>query len=118
MTEEAGKARRLAADQPHQRVWLAMGAPNAGAPNILTLEKWNEGVSIEEILSTRENRYRLLEDRRDEGVYWLQADFVKGGFRHSYSVGGPGVSTDHDRLPLLHRRVAAAYEAAEVHRFE
>lgn len=117
VTEEAAKARRLAADKPGQQVWLAIGPPNKDLANVLTLNEWAAQVSIEEILSTPENRYRFLEDRRDDAVYWLQADFVAGGFRHSFMVGGPGVSTDHDRLPLLHGRVAEAYEAARTQRW-
>jgi len=117
VTEEANKARLLSADQKGHRVWLAIGAPSAEESNILTLEQWAPGVSIEEILSTPENRYRFLEDRRDADFYWLQADFVTGGFRHSFGVGGPGVATDHDRLPVLHGRVLAAYKAAKEKRW-
>ncbi len=116
VTEEASKARRLAADKPGQRVWLAIGGPSVDAGNVLTLEQWSEQNSIEEILATPENRYRFLEDRRDDGVYWLQADFVAGGFKHSFAVGGPGVSTDHDvlgsasppRLPTSFKVITAA----------
>lgn len=112
VTDEAAKARLLSADQRGRRVWLAIGPPSSDVPNILTLEQWAPNTSIEDILGSPENRYRFLEDRRDGEVYWLQADFVGGGFRESFVVGGPGVETDHDRLPLLHGRVLAAYNAA------
>lgn len=117
VTAEAAKARLLSADQKGHRVWLAIGPPSAEEPNILTLEQWSPEVPIEEILGTPENRYRFLEDRRDDEIYWLQADFVTGGFRHSFGVGGPGVETDHDRLPVLHGRVLAAYNAASAKRW-
>jgi hypothetical protein len=112
VTEECTKARQLAADRNGQRVWLAMGAPAAETPNILPLEKWPLSTKIEEILGTPENRYYFLEDRRDDRVYWLQANFVSGNFKESYMVGGPGVSTDHERLPLLRPNIVAAYKAA------
>jgi hypothetical protein len=112
VTAECRKARILSKDRPGQRVWLAMGAPSSATPNILTLEHWAASDAIELILSTAENRYRFLEDRRDEHVYWLQADYYTGVFRHSFVVGGKGKVTDHDRLPLLHRHVEEAYLAA------
>ena len=93
------KARQLSADLPHQRVWLAIGTPSLDAPNILPLNEWPQETPITEILATPENRYRFLADRRDEHVFWLKADFVEGGFRHSYMVGGPGKVTDHGRRP-------------------
>lgn len=114
VTEECVKARQLSEDRSGQRVWLSMGAPAAGSPNILPLNQWPMTVSIQEILSTSENRCYFLEDRRDDRVYWLQADHVSGGFRHSYAVGGPGRSTDHDRLPIMRPNIEAAYRAAQV----
>lgn len=117
VTEEASKARQLAADRQGERVWLAIGPPSSDEPNILTLDQWSSATPIEEILETPENRYRFLEDRRDDGVYWLQADFIEGGFRASFMVGGPGRSTPHDRLPLLQGRVAGAYVAARDQRW-
>jgi hypothetical protein len=68
--------------------------------------------SIGDILSTPENRYRFLADRRGEHVFWLQADFIEGGFRHSYLVGGPGRVTDHDRLPIVTIELEVAYGEA------
>ncbi|MBS3928323.1 MAG: hypothetical protein KGZ65_07910 [Sphingomonadales bacterium] len=117
VTEEAYKARLLAASKPGIRVWLAIGPPRAEIPNILTLDDWDVETPIEEILATSENRYRFLEDRRDKLVFWLQADSVTGGFRHSFMAGGPGTNTDHDRLPLLHGSVAIAYEKAMVQKW-
>ncbi len=117
VTEEAARARQLAADNPGTRVWLAIGQPKADAGNILTLEAWPTAISIKEILAAMENRFRFLEDRRDDSVYWLHAEYVTGDLNQSFMIGGPGVSTDHDRLPLLHRRVRAAYDAARAHRW-
>jgi hypothetical protein len=68
VTQEASKARQLAADRPGQRVWLAIGSPNSEGGNILTLDQWTKEVPIEKILETPENRYRFLEDRRDDFV--------------------------------------------------
>ena len=112
VTEECVKARQLAADRKGERVWLAMGAPSAEVPNILPLEKWPQSTEIQEILGTPENRYYFLEDRRDDRIYWLQSNHISGDFKESYMVGGPGISTDHERLPLLRPNIAAAYRAA------
>jgi hypothetical protein len=117
VTEECRKARQLAADLDGKRVWLAAGGPSADRPNILMLEHWKPEDTIEDILKAPENRYQFLEDRRDENVYWLQSHYVTGSFSRSYCIGGPGVSTNHDRLPLLHRRVAEGYEAAKSRRW-
>ncbi len=117
VTEEAGKARLLAADKPETNVWLAIGGPDVDTPNVLPLNEWHHDTSVEHILSTPENRYRFLADRRDDGVYWLQADFVGGGFRHSFCVGGPGAQTDHERLPIISSQLKAAYDLATSTRF-
>jgi len=112
VTEECIRARTLARDQPGQRMWLAMGAPNAEEANVLPLNQWRIDVDIGEILATPENRYRFMEDRRDDEVYWLQAEFVTGGFSHSYMIGGKGQSTDHERLPMIKGQILEAYKAA------
>jgi hypothetical protein len=112
VTSECRKSRLLSQDRPGQRVWLAMGGPSPLTANILTFEQWGPSTTIETILSTTEYRYKFLEDRRDELVYWLQADAVNGGFVHSFLVGGKGTVSQHDRLPLLHRHVERAYSAA------
>lgn len=117
VTEECSKARILAKDSKEHPVWLAMGPPSAEQANILPLSLWGEETTIEEILGTPENRYQLLEDRRDNQVYWLHSEYVEGGFHHSYMVGGPGESTDHERLPLLHNTALEAYEKAKAIKF-
>lgn len=117
VTNESARARRLAADHPEQRVWLAVGPPSETTANILPLNEWELQTPIEQILGLLENRYRFLQDRRDDEIYWLQADQVTGIFRHSFCIGGPGTSTDHDRLPLLQRRIVDAYEAARTASF-
>lgn len=118
VTEECAKALQLSADRPELAVWIAMGVPSSTAGNVLPLKEWPRDEPIESILASSENRYRILDDRRDDRIYWLHAEFVTGGFRHSYMVGGPGTSTDHERLPLLHRLVASGYEAATAARFD
>jgi hypothetical protein len=107
VTEEASKARCLAHDRPGQRVWLAIGAPTPDTPNVLVLDLWGREVPIEHILSDSAYRYWFHEDRRDEQVYWLHSEMV-----HGFMIGGPGVSTDHERPPLNHGHVALAYECA------
>jgi hypothetical protein len=118
VTAECARARRLAADRPAQRVWLAAGAPSFDPPNILTLEQWHIDAPIADILSDPENRYHFLQDRRDEGIYWLQANAVGGGFRQTFLVGGPGKVTDHLREPLMLPHIAAAYAAAAEARWD
>lgn len=117
VTEECAKARLLSMDRPDSKVWLAIGAPNEEEANILPLNQWDNDVSIEQILAMPENRYRVLEDRRDDRVYWLHSEFVEDQFAHSYMIGGPGQSTDHDRLPILMGTVLAAYRAAREYTF-
>lgn len=112
VTAEAARARQLAADRPGQRVWLTVGPPSKGTPNILTLDEWQADVPIEDILADPQNRYYFLQDRRDEGIYWLQANAVSGHFRHTFLVGGPGEVTDHERPPMLLPHIEAAYDAA------
>lgn len=112
VTAECARARTLSADRPGQRVWLAAGAPSFDPPNILTLEQWKPDTPIDEILADPENRYHFLQDRRDEGVYWLQANAVGGGFRRAFLIGGPGEISDHVREPLMLPHIEAAYNAA------
>ena len=117
VTDECLKARKLSAQIRPKPVWLAMGGPSPKTANILPLSLWQPDVPIAEILATPENRYRLLEDRRDSRVYWLHSELTEGSFHHSYMVGGPGVSTDHDRLPMLHNTVKEAYETTQSFKF-
>ncbi|MGO7130384.1 hypothetical protein AB9E06_05920 [Rhizobium leguminosarum] len=112
VTEEAAKARLLSKDEPDLNVWIAMGAPHPAASPIILLKEWKPDVPVATILARPENKYRILEDRRDEGIYWLQADWEPGAFARSFAIGGPGSSTDHDRLPMLHRTVEKAFVAA------
>jgi hypothetical protein len=118
VTAECARARTLAADRPGERVWLAAGPPSFDPPNILTLEQRTPETAIEHILADPENRYHFLQDRRDEGVYWLQANAVGGGFRRTFMIGGPGSVTDHDREPLMLAHIEGAYGAARQARFE
>ena len=118
VTAECVRARTLSADRPGQRVWLAAGAPSFTPPNILTLEQWDFEVPIEAILADPENRYHFLQDRRDQGIYWLQANAVGGGFRRTFMAGGPGQATDHVREPLMLSLVRDAYAAAATARWD
>lgn len=112
VTEEADKARLLSKDRPDLNVWIAMGAPNPASSPVIVLKEWAPEVPIATILERPENKYRFLEDRRDEGVYWLQAEWETQSFRKSFAIGGPGTPTTHDRLPLLHRTVETAFDEA------
>lgn len=107
VSEESVKARCLAHDKPGKRVWLSIGGPAPKTANVLVLEKWRRDVPIEDILADPDNRFWFHEDRRDEKVYWLHSEEVEG-----FVIGGPGVSTSHERPPLNHRTVAKAYDAA------
>lgn len=60
-----------------------------------------------------EGPLQLLEDRRDREVYWLGSE-VTG---HHFTIGGPGVPTDHDRLPVVSDRLANALQRANAERF-
>jgi hypothetical protein len=112
VTVESVKARTLAEDRPKQRVWLAVGAPDEKRANVIPLNQWPLETDIEHILSVAENRYRFMEDRRDDQIFWLHSEFVGGQFHRSYMVGGKGRSTDHDRLPMINGRILEAYRAA------
>lgn len=112
VTSECVRARTLAADRPSRRVWLAMDAPDSEKANVLPLNQWPIETPIEAILAAPENRYRFMEDRRDEQIYWLHSEFIRDQFAHSYMVGGKGVSTDHERLPLIKGQIERAYAAA------
>lgn len=89
--------------------WLALGAPDSNNYNIFVLSDYGRETLVEDIIRNTDNAYRFLEDRRDERIYWLEAK----GQHHHFSVGGPGVSTDHDRFPELHKTVEKAYEAVK-----
>ncbi|GAA5191484.1 hypothetical protein [Ferrimonas gelatinilytica] len=115
ITAECRKARVLGQELKDQRrsVWLALGPPSEEFANIIILSEWNLEDDIEVILGSYVNRYQIQEDRRDEKVYWLLCeDEVGEGFRRAYMVGGPGDSTDHDRLPMIIRTVKRAYDLA------
>ncbi|UZJ44989.1 hypothetical protein OOT55_02735 [Marinimicrobium sp. C6131] len=112
VTEECVKAIAFSNEVGDVNVWLSIGAPSSKRANILPLSLWESDRDIKEILSSPENRYKILEDRRDHQIYWLHSEYTGGSFHHSYMIGGPGIPTDHSRLPLLHNVVKEAYEAA------
>lgn len=95
-----------------------MGAPHPAASPIIVLKEWLPEVPVATTLERPENQYRILEDRRDEGISWLQAEWEPQSFRRSFAIGGPGASTPHDRLPMLHRTVERAFEEARQASFE
>lgn len=118
VTAECTKARQLSIDNPAYRVWLAMGPPAADTSNILVLEEWEVDEPLENILSDTERKYIFMEDRRDEGVYWLYAyNLEQSMYRHCFCIGGIGSQSDHDRAPMIHRRVREAYDAVLEHTF-
>lgn len=113
VTEEAEKARLLSSDRSDLNVWIAMGTPHPTASPIIVLREWKPDVPVATILERPENKYRILEDRRDERIYWLQAEWELDSFARSFVIGGPGTATDHERLPMLHRTVQEAFAAAQ-----
>ena len=80
VSNECIKARQLANDVKNEKtkVWLATGAPSTQAPNIIPLSDWKLEDSIEDILTSRENRYVFHQDRRDDGIFWLYSDNITG----------------------------------------
>ena len=119
VTNECIKARQLANDVKNEKtkVWLATGAPSTQAPNIIPLSDWKLEDSIEDILTSRENRYVFHQDRRDDGIFWLYSDNITGSMNRTYLIGGWGVETDHLREPLMFGIVKEAYAKARAHQF-
>lgn len=115
--EEAGKALSLYEEKHAESVWLAMGPPSPDIPSILDFsirERFagyvERYLALEEFVHAAHIRATILEDRRDEFRYWLMgvADWYFG-----YAIGGPGEETDHEREPLIHKNVEAAYKKAK-----
>jgi hypothetical protein len=81
---------------------IAYGPPSPGREHLLYFAPFAEPAGP----------YHLAEDRRDDGYYWLaSAD-------HSFGIGGPGRSTNHDRLPAVSDRpIMRAFEGARAERF-
>lgn len=114
--EEAGKALILSRNRPDLRVWLAMGPPNTDQSTILDFslrdkfyETLKDGATLQQFIENIDLRSHILEDRRDEFLYWLSGcrDWSFG-----YLIGGPGTETDHTREPILHWNAEAAYKKA------
>lgn len=113
LIEESELAFKLFKSEQVNHVWLIMGPPNPEIANILDFS-WcdvdpdfdpRSYSSVTELLFDEGIRSTMLEDRRDKFIYWLATD--DGG--RTYSIGGPGAVTDHDKWPLNHRSVEAAY---------
>lgn len=92
------RAEQFAIDRPGFRHWMSRGAPVAGMNYLEDLQsgRWTNGC--------------LLEDRRDEGVFWLAGH--NGEREGAYVVGGWGRPTIHERDPIETKRIRAAYLAA------
>lgn len=115
--DEASKAQKLS--EMGKTVLLAIGAPSSVTPNILYLNKIKD-LKIEVALADPDYRGRIMEDRRDHGVYWFSSHQEKTG---SYSVicalsKWSGSWTEHDRFPLIHNKVLLAYDVAQSYKFE
>lgn len=87
-------------EQSGMRGVIAYGAPSGSRGN---LEFYENGEWHGSML--------LLEDRRDQEIYWL------AGPTFSVGIGGRGKPTDHDKPPVLSDRLAKAYELASAERF-
>lgn len=98
---ERHRAEQFAHDQPGFHHWISRGAPSADRNYVEVLNdghaKWTEGC--------------ILEDRRDEGVFWLAG--FNGDMTGAQALGGWGQSTPHDRNPIETKRIRAAYMAAQ-----
>jgi hypothetical protein len=82
-----------------KRVIVADGQPAFAKENLTLIDGENAG----------EGSWTWGEDRRDKDVYWLtKLDGTAG-----ICLGGPGVSTDHDRPPVVGDRVRAAFDKAK-----
>lgn len=81
---------------------IAYGPPAPGRRNLLYFPQ-NPAQPNE--------RYELLEDRRDDGIYWLGSD------SEWFAIGGPGQATNHDRLPRVTERLSRAFATAAAERF-
>ena len=125
VTQECFKAQCLAIDlretEPETSVWLATGAPDSNQARIIPLSQRldlmgrTEGIvaqtEIENSLSDEYGRYFLLEDRRDDGIFWLVAgNYNSNEIPHAFSVGGWGIPTDHDRYPIMTKAITRAYQ--------
>jgi hypothetical protein len=103
--EEGALCAKLAA-QSGFACLLAVGAPRRDG-----------GIAIcwpsENYMITDEPGYRFADDRRDDGVFWLQSQC------HTFMVIGKEKATDHDREPLVFDGpTAKGYVAAASARFE
>jgi hypothetical protein len=68
---------------------------------------------IENYMASGAGAYRFADDRRDEGVIWLQSQ------THAFVVIGKDKTTDHDREPIVFNGpTAKGYAAAASARFE
>lgn len=97
---ERHKAEQFCLDQPGFAHWISRGAPVAGQDYIEEIHQagmpWERG--------------RILEDRKDDGVFWLSGS--DASIQGARLIGGWGVPTDHDREPIETKRIRAAYLAA------
>ncbi len=111
--DEAGKALELYKNNTERNIWLAIGPPDEEKSNILDfsihekfLELDPQSHSLEEYVLDDFYRAIILEDRKDEFVYWLV------GHSFGYEIGGPGTPTSHQKDPIMGDNVSAAYKKA------
>lgn len=90
-----------------ERVLLAIGAPRAGAANLIQFADGEREDGI----------WALEADRRNEGEYWLTSSDHDDSEYTGMSIG-PVSGPAHDRYPLVHGRLAEAFTAAQSARFE
>jgi len=97
---ERHKAEQFALDRPGFRHWISRGSPVSAKDYIQVLDaghaQWTHAC--------------ILEDRRDEGVFWLSGS--DGNTEGAQSIGGWGRPTIHERDPIESKRIRAAYLAA------
>lgn len=93
-------------------VMLAIGAPDPDIRQIIFID-YQCGPHRIDSLDDHPVRFTLMDDRRDDDVYWLYSDDWG-----AFSIGGKGISTDHDRWPCIITQTERGYNAARSARFE
>lgn len=86
------------AEETDRQVIIAPGVPIHG----------NQGMVLVNRTARPIYELRWMEDRRDRGVYWLADE----NLNIALCLGGPGESTDHDRMPITSSRIASAIDFA------
>jgi hypothetical protein len=107
---EADRPLAFSRMQGGNAVWIASGPPSKETRNILRLERLGKNSLVQET-ANHDNYWQFLEDRRDERVYWIVREY------EGDCIGGPGISTDHDKFPIMGSNIERAYNESATTRF-